>query len=859
MRFNNARIRVLAVAGVSLWAVAGTLSVPAPAGAANDVAAPTFSIDGGRLVGGGTVELSAAAEEIRYTLDGSVPTLSSPVYTEPIRLDASANLTAIAVDGGRVSAPVVEGYVVKSAEKPLLSYVVMSDVHTSVLDDAARARWAGHFDTLKRLVPDPDLIISNGDQINDNYNTTAPDHAVVNTLFQENMARLGLSDTPVFMVRGNHDTTSAQMAKYYPEEWFPNASGGYYERTIGEHTFLVLDTETYGGAQREWFRERLAAHAAEPNALTKPLFIIGHRPISNTVMQGAQGSNPTLHSDLAAYPQAVFFSGHSHLDIHDERSIHQESFTSVNDGSMSYGETPRDIYQINSHGYLLDDYTIATAQALVVDVYADRTEIERINFSAEHERTAVGTVWGIGQNVAPAPSAGTLAGPRWTVRLEGDTPAAVRANFDYVGLSNAQAPTITETPTVRETADGPVLRLPQATDDEYVYGYVLDVVDTATGAKALPMKSSFKVMSDYHFAPMPSVLDIPLALRTGWAANDRLVTLTYGTAYRATITAVDAYGNRSEPTTLDFIAGALDRSDFDAAWSAMTADLDLIERLNSAATDGPATDLDVFVAELPAALTRVNDARALAAASSEDTTQDAVEARTAGLRVLHDALRADIVAVDRAELRAAIAEAEAALAAAETDASASVAAGADDSASAARAASADVPSGEEAVRTALVEARSVLARLNVPQPELDAAAAALRAAVAAWQAVPGADADADASGATADADASGATADADASGATADADAAASGAASSSSGATAGAQATSAGATSAGTAGNDTDGSVTDTPGSDDALAQTGAAAAGWGAAAVLALVLGAGGLLLSRSARSRRVTSEEL
>lgn len=549
----------------ALAAVVTAVALPGAAGASTaDTApaqppAPEFSQDGGRFTGPTTVELTAPrGTQIRYTLDGSTPTRHSPLYKKPIVIDETTNLAAVTLKGDRVSPVEIEGYIVKTDEEPLLSFFVMSDVHTSSLTDKNRGIWKSHFDTLAAIDPSPDLIVSNGDQINDNYGNTAPDHQVVKTIFDENMARLGIADTPVLMSHGNHDVGNADMAKYYGE-WFPNAAGGYYERTIGDHTFLVIDTERYSGAQRTWLQTRLAELSARPEALSRPVFVIGHRPTAGTVHDGAQSSNASLTADLAAHPQVVYFSGHSHLNLNDERSIWQGTFTAVNDGSMSYTETPHDAYQVYGEA-LWEEFTIPTAQALHVEVYDDRTEIERINFSAENERTYTDGTWGTYQSGFPFVSAGTLAGPTWTVRLDGDTAAEVRANFDYTSAArDVVAPQLTRKPQHVVTADGrDVLRVTAATDDESVYGYDVRVRDAASDAAALPIRSGAKVLADFQMAPRPSILEVPLAVRSGRQADAPLVTLTKGVEYIAEVTAVDMYGNRSETKTITFIAGQTD-------------------------------------------------------------------------------------------------------------------------------------------------------------------------------------------------------------------------------------------------------------------------------------------------------------
>ncbi|MEF3402221.1 chitobiase/beta-hexosaminidase C-terminal domain-containing protein [Agromyces sp. CCNWLW203] len=544
---------------VVVAAVIAAAGAAAPVAYADDaLAAPTFSVDGGRHVGPTTVELSApAGADIRYTLDGSMPTLTSPRYEGPITIEESANLSAVSVLGDAVSAAEIEGYLIKTEEEPLLSFVVMSDIETTSYDEATRARWNHYFDTITSIQAEPDLILSNGDQIADNNYNTGPHHEVIRSLLTDGLTSHGLDDTKMLVTFGNHDDRLNVMTQYYPTEWFPHAGGGYYEQVIEGHHFLILNTEAYDATQRAWLQGKLAEINAQPGSLNTPVFVVAHRPLPGTVNDGAQASNPTIAADLAAYPQAVFISGHSHLNVNSEKSIHQKDFTAVNDGSMSYSQIPRDAYQ-NYGPHLIDNFTLPIPQAIFVEVYADRTEIDRIAFSAEPRRTYdENGAWSPYPPTVPTPSAGALAGPTWTVRLDGSTAAEVKANFDYTDAARADrtAPVLGAEPSVRSTATGPVLSVPQASDDEQVSGYEVKVTDAATGAVALPFRAGAKVSSDFFFAPMPAVLEIPLTIKQGLQPASPIVSLTDGRSYVATVTAVDTWGNRSATTSVGFVAG----------------------------------------------------------------------------------------------------------------------------------------------------------------------------------------------------------------------------------------------------------------------------------------------------------------
>ncbi|MFB6961013.1 hypothetical protein ACFCYB_29395 [Streptomyces sp. NPDC056309] len=83
---------------------------------------------------------------------------------------------------------------------------------------------------------------------------------------------------------------------------------------------------------------------------------------------------------------------------------------------------------------------------------------------------------------------------------------------------------------------GTVLRIAQATDDQMVHHYNVDITDASTGKSVV----SSKVFSDYYFMPRPNILDIPVPGTVD------------GAQYVAWVVAVDAYGNASPAASLTF-------------------------------------------------------------------------------------------------------------------------------------------------------------------------------------------------------------------------------------------------------------------------------------------------------------------
>ncbi|WP_326735915.1 chitobiase/beta-hexosaminidase C-terminal domain-containing protein [Streptomyces sp. NBC_01022] len=505
-------------------------------------AAPGVSVPGGRYDHAVTLKFRAEhGTTVRYTLDGTTPTRESRVYSpgRPLRITEDTNVTAVAFHGKQASVPMAYGYLIKTKEKPLARFVVMSDVHVGDHEHNDK-KYESFFDTIGSVFPHPDAILSNGDMINDNGDGKGPDHRIVSDIFQANLKRKGMTGTQVLMSNGNHDDSLAAIRAGYPKAWFPDSGGGYYESDVKGVHLLTVNTETYNNdtAQRTWLKSRLAALTAGPANANKPVLVQGHRPTTGTTMDGQQASNPKLAEDLSAFPQAILFSGHSHLNINDDRSMYQGDFTSVNDGSMSYVEVDHGYQMVTENG-LADRFESPTAQALFVEVYKDRTEIDRINMAADRHDIYTGGQWSASWQ-PPYASAGTLSGAGWTVRLKGSTNQQIKDNFRYTAAQrNTVAPTFTAREplkAVTATTGGKALRVAQATDDQMVHHYRVDITDTTTGAKAV----SSKVLSDYYFLPRPNVLDIPV---TGAVAGHR---------YRAEVVAVDAYGNASRTASLAF-------------------------------------------------------------------------------------------------------------------------------------------------------------------------------------------------------------------------------------------------------------------------------------------------------------------
>ena len=106
----------------------------------------------------------------------------------------------------------------------------------------------------------------------------------------------------------------------------------------GYHFISVTSTNGchFDEAKQNWVAEELKKAVAD--VPVKPIFFFQHPHIMGTVYGSANWGEDELTAILMNYPQIINFSGHSHAPINDPRSIHQQHFTCLGTGTLSYFE-----------------------------------------------------------------------------------------------------------------------------------------------------------------------------------------------------------------------------------------------------------------------------------------------------------------------------------------------------------------------------------------------------------------------------------------------------------------------------------------------------------------------------------------
>lgn len=129
---------------------------------------------------------------------------------------------------------------------------------------------------------------------------------------------------------------------------------------IGGYHFILVspdkDGKGYSKDKQKFLSDALQDAAADDPTGRKPIFVIQHHHVSDTVYGSDRWGTEDLRKTLNKYPQVVDFSGHSHFPIDDPTSIWQGEFTALGTGTLSYSEVgiaglyPDSVWPIGTDG-----------------------------------------------------------------------------------------------------------------------------------------------------------------------------------------------------------------------------------------------------------------------------------------------------------------------------------------------------------------------------------------------------------------------------------------------------------------------------------------------------------------------------
>lgn len=336
---------------------------------------------------------------------------------------------------------------------------------------------------------------------------------------------------PIFTY-GNHDSALIS-AQYWPEEW------GTYEdafiKTVNGYSFVCTHNA----------KEALGAPLLEKAAAVsqdKPLFYIQHCPVNNTVPGSTGGYGvgygQTGRANLANYPNAVSFNGHTHAPLTDERSIWQgdagneSQFTIINTATINYTGIGYDNdMTVNSYAGNAQQ----TEHGMIVDVTGSDVAVNRYSFNDMTIDTATGAVSGnavkIGETWAWDACDVTDRPYAWDSRKE-NAHAPVFADGAAMTVN-----TITDS-SVTVSIPAASLTAPAGFSD-MISSYVVEACNPTSGE----VEATGRIATSFH---VDDKADVYQSSYTVTVAG-----LKAGTAYKLNVYAQEFFGKRSQALTAD--------------------------------------------------------------------------------------------------------------------------------------------------------------------------------------------------------------------------------------------------------------------------------------------------------------------
>ena len=147
-------------------------------------------------------------------------------------------------------------------------------------------------------------------------------------------------DTKHLVCMGNHEFIEERETEGINA--FDNYKKYVYENTdtheiINGYHFIGLSysdkDENYSDEKIEWLKAEIDKAVADTG--DKPIFVYQHPHPTLTVYGSINWSEIKISLALKDYPQVINFSGHSHYNASDPRSIHQGKFTAMGTGGIT--------------------------------------------------------------------------------------------------------------------------------------------------------------------------------------------------------------------------------------------------------------------------------------------------------------------------------------------------------------------------------------------------------------------------------------------------------------------------------------------------------------------------------------------
>jgi Icc-related predicted phosphoesterase len=297
------------------------------------------------------------------------------------------------------------------------------------------------------------------------------------------------ANLPVYYLLGNHDQSGSGLTGEYFFLKYLHQSMNQYLEIKGYPFILISQTNStvwdFNHAAQRFLTESLVDAAATYPG--KPIFVFVHVPPRNTCYGSSESDgwgSPIWPPLLEGYPQVIVFAGHSHFPVGDPRSIWQDKYTSVNDGSTNFSELEPGLISTSGGGIHPKDIDLLTK--LYDNTYNKVTEGLIVTSSASD---VVIERWDTRRNEEIL--------PQWTVHAPFDG-----SNFasEYKGRSGLPKPAFpagsADQITVEKSGDKLYVVFPQAVDNEVVHHYNISIKNGGVEVAKQTIFSHFYLNSD---------------------------------------------------------------------------------------------------------------------------------------------------------------------------------------------------------------------------------------------------------------------------------------------------------------------------------------------------------------------------
>ena len=190
-------------------------------------------------------------------------------------------------------------------------------------------------------------------------------------LLRDSLKKYLKPETKWVFCMGNHDHWGGNRQIW--EELFEQPANKRVE--VNGFQFITLSCEK--GTMKDgdyqyalpWLKEQLDAACSDNT--NKPVFLIQHYPVSNTVYGSERWGTNDLAELLKNYPRLIDFAGHSHFPITDPRSAWQKEYTIFGTGTMSY-------YGMSDPNLARDPKFRNAGNVYIMEIHADNSVVLKL-------------------------------------------------------------------------------------------------------------------------------------------------------------------------------------------------------------------------------------------------------------------------------------------------------------------------------------------------------------------------------------------------------------------------------------------------------------------------------------------------